>query len=63
MSLKELDANAEVEDYHEPLEAYLQLMTKGNATYKKVKELYTLVPKYDMCLIKIKTNEGDELHE
>ena len=55
----QIDMNAVVEDYDEPLAAHLALMTKGNSNYKELKKLYTKCPSHMMYMKKI-TNEGDD---
>ena len=55
----QIDMNAVVEDYDEPLTAHLALMTKGDANYKLLSKLYTDCPKQDMYMEKV-TNKGDD---
>lgn len=55
----QIDMNAVVEDYDEPLAAHLALMTKGNSNYKELKKLYTLCPSHMMYMSKV-TNKGDD---
>ena len=55
----QIDMNAVVEDYDEPLAAHLALMTKGNSNYKELKKLYTKCPSHMMYMSKV-TNKGDD---
>tara|TARA_R100000008_G_C3505299_1_gene125852 strand:- start:103 stop:594 length:492 start_codon:yes stop_codon:yes gene_type:complete len=55
----QVDMNAVVEDYDEPLTAHLALMTKGHENYKLLKEMYTDCPQHKMYMKKV-TNKGDE---